>query len=98
MTCYSQECHPKPLTLIGTPFVRAVERWLIISSYIVRLLWGYGIGYSHKLGWCGSGSICDTMVISFKCFMDSTRGKTLWKITSLTLLWIVWRERNAMIF
>ena len=43
-------------------------------------------------------SICNMMVISFRCFGNSTRDKTLWKIVCLTLLWIVWRERNAKIF
>ena len=38
------------------------------------------------------------MVISLKCFGNSTRGKTLWKITFPTLLRIVWREGNAKIF
>ena len=38
------------------------------------------------------------IVISFMCFGNYIRGKTLWKIASLTLMWIVWRERNARIF
>ena len=38
------------------------------------------------------------MVISFKCFANSIRGGTLWRIAYLSLLWIVWKERNTRIF
>ena len=48
--------------------------------------------------WLHLDNIHDMMVISLKRFKNSTRGKTLWKITCLTLLWIVWRERNVRIF
>ena len=47
--------------------------------------------------WVQLGSIHDMMVL-FQVFGNSTRGKTLCKIVCLTLLWIVLRERNAMIF
>ena len=40
----------------------------------------------------------DMMVISFKCFANSIRGGTLWRIAYLSLLWIVWKERNTRIF
>ena len=43
----------KPLALIGAFFVGVVVRWLIISSYIVRLLRDCGIGFSHRRGWRG---------------------------------------------
>ena len=48
--------------------------------------------------WVQPSSICNMLVISFKCFGNFIRGKTLWKIVCLSLLWIVWRERNARIF
>ena len=48
--------------------------------------------------WVPLGSVCDMMVISLRCFGTSIRGRTLWRITCLSLLWIVWRERNAQIF
>ena len=48
--------------------------------------------------WVEPGSIRDMMVISFMCFGNSTRDKTLWKIVCLILLWIVWRKRNVRIF
>ena len=38
------------------------------------------------------------MMISFKCFGNSIKYKTLWRIACLALLWIVWRERNTRIF
>ena len=47
--------------------------------------------------WVQLKSICNMMAISFMCFGNFARGKTLWK-ASLTLVWIVWRERNARIF
>ena len=52
MICYSVKGHPKPVVLIGAPFV-GVERRLVISFYIVWLRLGYSTGYSHRLGWCG---------------------------------------------
>ena len=38
------------------------------------------------------------MVISLICFGTSTRDKTLWKIVSLTLMWIVWKEKGILRF
>ena len=38
------------------------------------------------------------MIISFRGLENSIRGKTLWQIACLTLLWIVWQERNTRIF
>ena len=55
--------------------------------------------FSHVgMMWVQPSSIHDMMVISFKCFGDSTRGKTLWKIVCLTSLWVVWREGNVRNF
>ena len=48
--------------------------------------------------WVKLDTIHDMMVISLKCFENSIRDKTLWRIVCLSLLWIVWRERNATIF
>ena len=36
--------------------------------------------------------------IAFKGFGSYTRGKTLWQIACLSLVWFVWQERNARIF
>ena len=38
------------------------------------------------------------MIIAFKGLGNSIRGKILWQIACLTLLWIVWEERNVRIF
>ena len=38
------------------------------------------------------------LVISFKGLGNSLRGKTLWQIAGLTLIWMVWQERNNRIF
>ncbi|RVW92389.1 hypothetical protein CK203_032500 [Vitis vinifera] len=62
------------------------------------------IGLWHKLfnlaglAWVPPRSIVDIMVIAFKGFENSLRGKTLWQIVCLTLLWMVWQERNNRIF
>ena len=37
-------------------------------------------------------------IITFKVLGNSTIGKTLWKISCLSLVWFVWQERNARIF
>ena len=38
------------------------------------------------------------MVITFKGLGNSLRSKTLWQIACLTLIWLVWQERNNRIF
>lgn len=38
------------------------------------------------------------MTISHMGFNNSTQGKTLWRIICLTLIWMVWGERNVRIF
>ena len=37
-------------------------------------------------------------IIAFKGFGNSTRGKTLWRIVCLSLVWFVWQERNERMF
>ncbi|RVX18254.1 putative ribonuclease H protein [Vitis vinifera] len=43
-------------------------------------------------------SLEDIVVITFKSLGNSLRGKTLWQIACLTLIWMVWQERNDRIF
>ena len=43
-------------------------------------------------------SIEDMIIIAFRGLRNSIRGKTLWQLACLTLLWIVWQERHAGIF
>ena len=38
------------------------------------------------------------LVIVLKGLGNSLRGKTLWQIACLTLVWMVWQERNNRIF
>ncbi|RVW91431.1 putative ribonuclease H protein [Vitis vinifera] len=62
------------------------------------------IGLWHKLfnlaglAWVPPRSIEDMLVIAFKGLGNSLRGKTLWQIACLALLWMVWQERNNRIF
>ncbi|RVW36395.1 putative mitochondrial protein [Vitis vinifera] len=50
------------------------------------------------LVWFPPRSVEDMMVITFKGLGNSLRGKTLWQIACLTLIWLVWQERNNRIF
>ncbi|KAJ9676364.1 hypothetical protein PVL29_025068 [Vitis rotundifolia] len=62
------------------------------------------IGLWHKLFnlaglvWVPPRSFVDMLVIAFKGLGNSLRGKTLWQIACLTLVWMVWQERNKRIF
>ncbi|WKA04126.1 hypothetical protein VitviT2T_022186 [Vitis vinifera] len=62
------------------------------------------IGLWHRLFnlvgviWVPPRSLEDMLVISFKGLGNSLRGKTLWQIACLTLIWMVWQERNNKIF
>ena len=62
------------------------------------------IGLWHKLFnlaglvWVPPRSFEDMLVIAFKSLGNSLRGKRLWQIACLTLIWMVWQERNNRIF
>ncbi|RVW67640.1 hypothetical protein CK203_063062 [Vitis vinifera] len=62
------------------------------------------IGLWHKLFnlaglvWVPPRSFEDMLVIAFKGLGNSLRGKTLWQIACLNLVWMVWQERNNRIF
>ncbi|RVW98616.1 hypothetical protein CK203_032145 [Vitis vinifera] len=62
------------------------------------------IGLWHKLfqltkmDWVPPRSIYDMMSIKFKGFGNSKRGIVLWQAASITLIRVVWWERNARIF
>ena len=51
-----------------------------------------------KMDWVPPRSIFDMMSIKFNGFGSSKRGIVLWQAASIALIWVVWRERNAMIF
>ena len=42
--------------------------------------------------------ICDMMSISYKGLGNMSRGKVLWKLACLALMWVVWWEKNVRIF
>ena len=52
-----------------------------------------GVGLPKK-----ARSIVDMFIIAFRGFRNSMRGKALWQIVWLSLVWFVWQERNARIF
>lgn len=58
------------------------------------------LGLQHKIFsqarmvWVLPDNIHDTMMISFKCFGNSIRGKTLWRIVSLFVVNCVEREER----
>ena len=62
------------------------------------------LGFWHKffnlakMDWVPSRSICDMITTSIRGSRSSIKGKTLWQITCLTILWIVWRQKHARIF
>ena len=51
-----------------------------------------------KMDWVPLRSIYDMMTIKFKGFGNSKRGIVLWQVASITLIRVVWWERNARIF
>ena len=50
-----------------------------------------------RIAWVSPRSIEDLFIIAFRG-LGNFRGKTLWKIACLSLVWFVWQERNARIF
>ena len=53
MICYNWENISKPLVLIGASYIWGSGKTIDHHFYIVWLHWGYGTGYSYRLGWCG---------------------------------------------
>ena len=51
-----------------------------------------------KMDWIPLRSICDMMTITFRGLWNSIKGKSLWPLVCLTILQIVWLERNVRIF
>ena len=99
MTCYNKESF-KALSHDWCILCRGSSETidhLFLHHPIILGLW-HRIFSQAGMDWVRPDSICDMMVISFKCFGNSNRGKTLWRIACLSLLWIVWKERNARIF
>ena len=92
------------------PFKSLCPRWCILckrngeSFDHLFLHCPLTIGLWHKLFdlvglvWVPPRSIEDMMIIAFRGLGNSIKSKTFWQIVCLTLLWIVWQERNARIF
>ena len=51
-----------------------------------------------KMDWVPPMSISDMLSISYNGFGLSKRRIVLWQAACITIIWVVWRERNAMIF
>ena len=51
-----------------------------------------------KMDWVPPRSISDMMSINYKGFGNSKRGVVLQQNACITLIWVVWRGRNARIF
>ena len=51
-----------------------------------------------KMDWVPLRSILDMMSIYYKRFGNSKRGMVLWQNACITLIWVVWWERNVRIF
>ena len=51
-----------------------------------------------KMDWVPPKNISNMMFINYKGFGKSKRGVILWQNACIALIWVVWRERNAMIF
>ena len=90
---------PCPLTLqwrgISSPSVLLI-RYSLYSKSLLEV-W-HKLFNLAGLVWVPPRSFEDMLVIAFKCLGNSLRGKTLWKIACLTLIWKVWQERNNRIF
>ena len=74
----------------------SIDHLFLHCPITIRL--GHKLFNLARLAWVPPRSIVDMMVIAFKGLGKSLRGKTLWQIASLTLLWMVWQERNNRIF
>ncbi|RVW68020.1 hypothetical protein CK203_064822 [Vitis vinifera] len=77
------------LVCLGAMEVDSFPSDIILNSWVLP---------KAGMVWVQLDTIHDMMVISLKCFENSIRDKTLWRIVCLSLLWIVWRERNPKIF
>ena len=88
------------LVSVGAFYAWEVGNESTIFFYIAPLTFGlwHKIFGLAKMDWVPPRSICDMMTISFRCLGSSIKGKALWQIVCLTMLWIVWQEENTRIF
>ena len=109
---YAENTRAKLLNSDKVCFTSWISIWmhnLVFLTLFTRLItvWGFSIlslGLWHKLfslahmDWVPPRSIGDMLIISFRGLGNSLRGKTLWQIACLTIIWIVWHERNVRTF
>ena len=60
-------------------------------------LW-HGLFDLVHIDWVPPKSICDMMIISYKRLGNTRKGKVLWQFACLALMWVMWQDRNVMIF
>ena len=51
-----------------------------------------------NLDWVPPKGIAGMLGISFKAFGSLPKGKILWQVVALSLIWFIWLERSARIF
>ena len=95
---------------VTRPYKSLIPHWCILckgsGESVDHLFWNFLITMElwHKLlkeanlEWVLPRNIGDIFIISFKGLGKSIKGKTLWHIACLDVLWMVWQERNARIF
>ena len=72
-----------------SPFFTLSNDYGVMENTIQTIQIGLGSSYNPE----------DMLTISFDGLGSTNRGEVfLWQITCLTLIWIVWQERNAHIF
>lgn len=50
------------------------------------------------MDWVSPRSIKDMMVVSYRGLGNTRKGKVLWSLSYLALMWTVWTKRKARIF
>ncbi|RVX22606.1 hypothetical protein CK203_012544 [Vitis vinifera] len=82
-----------PILFLPTKFL-----WSSKAPSKVKALAWHKLFNLAGLVWVPPRSFENMLVIAFKGLGNSLRSKTLWQIAYLTLIWLVWQERNNRIF
>ncbi|RVW35813.1 putative ribonuclease H protein [Vitis vinifera] len=88
---YALSKDSNPLMFLPAKFLWSSK----VPSKVKALAWLFNL---VGVIWVPPRSIEDMLVISFRGLGNSVRGKILWQIACLTLIWMVWQERNNRIF
>ncbi|RVW51131.1 hypothetical protein CK203_078096 [Vitis vinifera] len=89
---YALSKDSNPLMFLPAKFLWSSK----VPSKVKALAWL--VAHGKGVIWVPPRSIEDMLVISFRGLGNSVRGKILWQIACLTLIWMVWQERNNRIF